>query len=295
MDIIDEVPDEVFDLIIIDPPYNLGKDIANDDLSPEKFKAKLGKWIEAIIPKLKPNGSLYCFMGMEFVWDLKRELDKYLTFKKCLIWKYTGTFYGFKRNFPDRFDFILFYVKSEEYTFNLIREEPTGSLLEKNKGKFDKEGNIPYENLSPYHQQRFKKENYEKNPVNVFRGAYQGNLFDIPNVSRGNNPEQEYGKHPTQKPEALLEKLIAISSKKGELVADFFLGSGTTLVVAKKLRRKWFGTEKRKTYYKIAKKRIKNTPVYQDIKAYLSNNRLREEYLRKKEKQQDLFHFLNQD
>ena len=65
--------------------------------------------------------------------------------------------------------------------------------------------------------------------------------------------------HPTQKPEAMLERIITASSNKGDTVLDPFMGSGTTAVVAKKLNRKWIGIEQSKTYVRLAEKRIKNT------------------------------------
>src|SRR5690554_3066003 len=69
-------------------------------------------------------------------------------------------------------------------------------------------------------------------------------------------PEKKHGYHPTQKPEALLERIIKASSKEGDVVLDPFLGSGTTCYVAKKLNRKYLGIEKEKKYYDIALKRI---------------------------------------
>ncbi|MFA5602982.1 MAG: site-specific DNA-methyltransferase [Bacilli bacterium] len=70
--------------------------------------------------------------------------------------------------------------------------------------------------------------------------------------------EKKHGYHPTQKPEALLARIIKASSKEGDLVLDPFLGSGTTCYVAKKLNRKYIGIEKEEKYFHIAKKRIEN-------------------------------------
>jgi len=69
--------------------------------------------------------------------------------------------------------------------------------------------------------------------------------------------EKKHGYHPTQKPEALLERIIKSSSKEGDVVLDPFLGSGTTCYVAKKLNRKYIGIEKEKKYYQIAENRLK--------------------------------------
>lgn len=69
--------------------------------------------------------------------------------------------------------------------------------------------------------------------------------------------EKKHGYHPTQKPEALLERIIKSSSKEGDVVLDPFLGSGTTCFVAKKLSRQYIGIEKEKKYYQIAEYRLK--------------------------------------
>ena len=68
--------------------------------------------------------------------------------------------------------------------------------------------------------------------------------------------EKQYGKHPTQKPEALLERIILASSKENDVILDPFNGSGTTGVVAKKLNRKYIGKEKEEEYLKLSTKRL---------------------------------------
>lgn len=68
--------------------------------------------------------------------------------------------------------------------------------------------------------------------------------------------EKKHGYHPTQKPEALLDRIIRASSKEGDIVLDPFLGSGTTCFVAKKLNRKYIGIEKEEKYFNIAKDRL---------------------------------------
>ncbi len=68
--------------------------------------------------------------------------------------------------------------------------------------------------------------------------------------------EKKYGYHPTQKPESLLERIILAVSKENDLILDPFMGSGTTCVVAKRLKRKYIGIEKQKSYFDLAVKRI---------------------------------------
>lgn len=80
-------------------------------------------------------------------------------------------------------------------------------------------------------------------------------VWQLPAVSM---KEKKYGYHPTQKPECLLERIILASTRKGELVLDPFMGSGTTCAVARKLGRKYIGIEKEDKYYMIASNRINN-------------------------------------
>jgi len=257
--ILPKIPNDTFDLIIIDPPYNLKKDFPNDNINPKKFKILLEKWISIIVPKLKPNGSFYVFNSDKYVPFLKSLIDTILIYKNTLIWNYNYRFGdNSKKNYSNRREFILYYTKSNNHIFNQIREEPSINTIKKWKNKANKLGNIPYENLTPSMKKERAKKSYDKKPINIYKGSIIGNVFKIPRVSRWKNKEFEYGKHPTQKPEKLIETFIKVSSNEGDLVGDFFAGSGTTLVVAKKLRRKYFGCEIEPKYYEIAKKRLES-------------------------------------
>jgi len=81
-------------------------------------------------------------------------------------------------------------------------------------------------------------------------------MHDVWNLPTVQMYEKRYGKHPTQKPECLLERIILCSTQVGDLVLDPFMGSGTTCVVAKRLKRKYIGIEKDVKYYEIAKRRL---------------------------------------
>ena len=70
--------------------------------------------------------------------------------------------------------------------------------------------------------------------------------------------EKKEGKHPTQKPEYLLERIVLASTKEEDVILDPFMGSGTTGVVAKRLGRKFIGIEENEEYYEIAQRRIEN-------------------------------------
>ena len=89
--------------------------------------------------------------------------------------------------------------------------------------------------------------------------------WELP-ICNGSERLKKNGKkiHSTQKPEALLHRILLSSSNKGDLVLDPFLGSGTTAKVAKKLGRNYFGIEKEKVYFRAAEHRIKNTKTIED-------------------------------
>ena len=84
-------------------------------------------------------------------------------------------------------------------------------------------------------------------------GEEMRDVWTIPAVQMN---EKRFGYHPTQKPEALLERIIRACSNVGDTVLDPFSGSGTTCYVAKRLNRKYIGIEKEKEYFNISKRRI---------------------------------------
>ena len=99
--------------------------------------------------------------------------------------------------------------------------------------------------------------------------------WDLP-ICNGSERLKKNGKkiHSTQKPEALLHRILLATSNKNDLILDPFLGSGTTATVAKKLGRNYFGIEKEKNYFKAAEQRIKTTkPIEDDLLDTLKNNR----------------------
>jgi site-specific DNA-methyltransferase (adenine-specific) len=147
-----------------------------------------------------------------------------LLFNGWITWHYTqGT--GRKIGFSPRHEDILYFTKSQSYTFNLddIR--------------------IPQK----YYRQR-----------NNMHGANPGDVWKFSHVHYS-NPERE--NHPTQKPEALLDRIIRASSNPGELIVDPFVGSGTTCKVAKLLERQWIGIDMNPEYIDMGRRRIKNTTI----------------------------------
>ena len=112
---------------------------------------------------------------------------------------------------------------------------------------------------------------------NLFKGKSQGNVFIIPrvnNLSKERIRNKTGKKIPTtQKPEALIKIFIETSSNKGDLIGDFFMGSGTTCAVAKKLGRKYFGCEIRPELFEMAKNRINSINIFENITNYTNNSK----------------------
>lgn len=217
------LPDACVDLIVADPPYNLGKNYGNNLDAKEwsEYEQFTKTWLAQAVRILKPTGSIYTFMGVRFVSHLFLilETDLKLQFNGWITWHYTQGM-GRKTGFSSRHEDILYFTRSDRYTFNLddIR--------------------IPQK----YYRER-----------NNMSGANPGDVWEFSHVHYS-NPEREA--HPTQKPEALLERIIRASSNRGDLVLDPFVGSGTTCKVAKALDRNWIGIDINPDYIAMSKARL---------------------------------------
>lgn len=211
------------DLIIADPPYNIGKDYGNKS-DKQDFDEYIGftkDWLTECHRILKNNGTIYVFIGFRFISYLYQIMEKDLNmnFINWISWHYTQGI-GKTKGFSPRHDDILMFSKSDKYKFNLddIR--------------------IP---------QKF----YRK--INNMRGANPGDVWEVSHIhycQKGRRP------HPTQKPEALIERMILASSSEGDLVIDPFSGSGTTLRVCQQLNRNGIGIEINSEYVKQTHERL---------------------------------------
>jgi len=217
--------DSSVDLIVADPPYNLGKDYGNnrDMKAWQDYEQFTHDWLHQAIRLIKPTGTLYVFMGVRFISRLFLilENDFHLHFNGWIAWHYTQGM-GRKTGFSPRHEDILMFTKSDNFTFNLddIR--------------------IP--------QKYFRKRNN-------MAGANPGDVWEFSHVHYSNPQRQN---HPTQKPEALLERIILASTNSGDLVMDPFVGSGTTCRVAAVLQREWIGIDINPEYVRMSQARIES-------------------------------------
>jgi DNA modification methylase len=196
---------------------------------------------------LKEVGSIYLQMDTRINHWLRiicDEIFEYDNFRNELSWCYRSA--GFKKNsYSPKHDVILFYTKSDNYIFNLddIRQTVITESMQKTWGK-------QIEKYGGYYAKAGNSKEY-------FRSAYSPPLdwFELGILPPHNKERLQYD---TQKPKSLLEKVVKASSNKNDIVADFYMGSGTTGEVALELGRKFIGCDIGDKACKISKKRLIN-------------------------------------
>ena len=244
------VPDNFADLIIIDPPYNLTKNFNGfkfNSRSDESFDEYLSTWFPQVCKKLKPNGSLYMCGDWKCTSSLQRAIEKELFILNRITWqREKGR--GAKSNWKNGMEDIWFAVKNpKDYYFDVE------SVKMKRKV------------IAPYKVDG-KPKDWDQSEDGNFRITYPSNFWDDISIPFWSMPENT--DHPTQKPEKLYAKLILASSKPGDIVFDPFLGSGTTSVVAKKLGRNYCGIEMNQEYCLWAEKRLQMAEKDSSIQGY---------------------------
>lgn len=230
-----EIEDLSVDLIFADPPYNIGKKFGDfmDVWPSDKHYAEwCYRWLELCIQKLKPSGSLYVMTSTQAMPYLDLWLRERLTVLSRIVWHYDSSGVQAKKFFGSLYEPIIFCVKDpKNYTFNAsdievkARTGATRKLIDYRK-------KIP----TPYKTTKVP-----------------GNTWYMPRVRYRMS---EYEEHPTQKPEALLERIIKASTNPGDLVLDPFSGTFTTCAVAQRLGRRSIGIEMQPEYFKIGLRRL---------------------------------------
>lgn len=279
------------DLIYIDPPFDSkadyrtkislpGADIQQNPTAIEQF-AYADTWEEGTIsylrmmlPRLilikellKTGGALYVHIDWHVGHYLKVLLDEIFgkeNFRNELIWYYPGREKLSDSKFQSKHDVILFYASSYHTKINPItkawdKEERVKMLRRKihqdeNGREWFWETRGQANGIEPY--KRYLDEYVDK-------GGALNDVWDDIQFLRGNHPERTC--YATQKPEALLERIIKASSNEGDLVCDFFGGSGTTAAVAERLGRRWITCDIGKPASLVMRKRF----IDQGVKPFL--------------------------
>lgn len=266
------------DLIYIDPPYmtNLdfktkeGKFAYSDKFTLDTYLTMLYERLLLMKRLLKDTGSIYVHVDYRTSAYVRLIMDEIFgeeNFRNEIIWHYK-TYQGqTKRIFPKKHDTIYFYSKNETYSFQLLKDgeaEKTIDFTRWNRFFNDKKeitGSLYPQNDSRFNGyiKKFKKENHRNPGPNDVIFKLEGQTIDsVWDIKAVDPKDIERLGYPTQKPEALLERIIKASSNEGDLVADFFCGSGTTAAVAEKLNRNWIGADMGDESIKTTKERMIN-------------------------------------
>lgn len=228
------LPNNSIDLVIADPPYNLGKDYGNDSDKQEsnQFLNWTKQWLQLAIDKLKPNGSLYIFT----TWRYSPEIFVFLKTKMIMlneiIWdRKVPSMGGSTRRYSSVHDTVGFFAKSKDYYFDIdaIR--------------------IPYD-----------EETKKARSRSIFVGKkwleLGYNPKDLWSVSRLHRIHSERENHPTQKPLEIITRMVKASCPKQGIVLDPFAGTGTTAVACLLNNRYYVVYELNNKYYQIIVDRI---------------------------------------
>ncbi len=248
-----KIPDESFDLVFADPPYNL--QLKNQLIRPDRSRVNAVNdkwdqfesfkvyddftinWLSECRRILKKNGSIWIIGSYHNIFRVGAKIqDLGFWILNDVIWDKNNPMPNFRgTRFTNAHETLIWASKDKnsKYTFN-------------------------YQSLKCLNDDLQIR-----------------STWNLP-ICNGNERLKENGKkvHSTQKPESLLHRILLASSNKNDLILDPFLGSGTTAVVAKKLGRIFYGIEKDKRYFDAANKRLKNTkPIEDDYLDTLQNNR----------------------
>jgi len=233
------------DLVFADPPFNIGYeyDVYDDRRARGDYLAWTEKWLAAAVRILSPAGSLFLAIGDEFAAEHKVRLDALgLTLRNWIVWHYT---FGVncQKKFNRSHAHIFYYVRDpKRHTFNAD------------------EVRVPSARQTTYADRRANPVGKLPDDTWVLRPQESDSHFlpdgDTWYVPRVCGTFKERLAHPCQMPEAVLERIIRVATNPGDLVLDPFAGSGTTVAVAKKLGRKYFGVELSDEYADAVRKRL---------------------------------------
>lgn len=260
-----EISKKSIDLIYLDPPFfGTGKQYQNiwnnkNEVGQYKERTELGiegyiNWIEPRLYRmkelLKSTGSIYLHCDYHNNTQMRILMDEIFNinnFRNEIIWSYTGRENPKQRMFPRKHNNILFYTKSNKYTFNMQFKPYNEEYIkffryddDDGKGKYQKQ---PNNNGGKYKQY-----------LNDTKGHPINSVWN--DIKSLNNFSAEWMEYKTQKPEALIERIIKSSSNPNDIILDPFMGGGTTLAAAKKLDRQFIGIDIAEEACNLTAKRI---------------------------------------
>jgi site-specific DNA-methyltransferase (adenine-specific) len=224
--VLPRLPAATVDLLVADPPYNMDKDfgsVRGKRMIGADYEAYTLSWLSAALPLLKDDASVYVCCDWRCSGSVERALlGSGLILRNRITWeREKGR--ASDRNWKNAHEDIWFATVSETYRFD------AEAVRQRRRVR------------APYRGEDGRPKDWGEGPEGRYRDTAASNLWTdlcVPFWSMSENTS-----HPTQKPEKLVAKLVLASTRKGDLVLDPFLGSGTTAVVARKLGRRFVGIE----------------------------------------------------
>jgi site-specific DNA-methyltransferase (adenine-specific) len=237
-----EIDDNVIDLAIIDPPYNMKKAGWDTFKSEKAFFEWTFSWIDALLPKLKATGSLYIFnTPYNNAFILQYLVSKKMKFQNWITWDKRDGLGASKTKYSNGQESILFFTKSAKHIFNF------------------EEIRVPYE--STERMQYAEKAGILKGGKRWYpnpNGRFCGEVWHFSSERHKTkvNGKIQKQEHVAPKPLELVERMVRASSNEGDIVLDCFVGSGTSAVAAKKLNRQFICSDSSKEFVELAQTKI---------------------------------------
>lgn len=245
-------PKNFADLIVLDPPYNLFKNFNGHVFrgkERDEYAGYFGTILDAVLPSLKPNGTIYVCSDWKTSMHIAPVLEDRLCVRNRITWeREKGR--GAKTNWKNNTEDIWFCTKSngDDYIFNVDAVKLKRKVI------------------APYRDTEGNPKDWDEGSDGNYRLTHPSNIWTDITIPFWSMPENT--DHPTQKPEKLIAKLVLASSHLGCVVFDPFLGSGTTAVVCKKLGRSFVGLEQNTEYCCWAMKRLGLADLDPSIQGY---------------------------
>lgn len=246
MDLLGKLDDESVDLVVTDPPYAIDKAEWDEFESIEAYVDWCDGWLAEVARVLAPHGSAYVCGFSEILADVKARSARRFAACRWLVWYYKN-----KANLGSDWG------RSHESILHLRKRDAkiaVDAVRIPYNGHTTKYPTRVQAVTSQYGRGTGRRDRWEPNPL----GAKPRDVIEVPVICNGMT---EKTPHATQKPEALIEKLILASSTEGQLVVDPFVGSGTTAVVAARLERRWIAGDADARYVGLARERLQARPA----------------------------------
>ncbi len=245
LDLLSQIPDGLVKLVVTSPPYNLGKEYERR-LSLDVYLEQQRRVIRECARVLHPAGSIcwqvgnYVDRGAIIPLDVKlhpifEELG--LTMRNRIIWAFGHGLHA-SRRFSGRYEVIMWFTRSNDYTFNLDAVRVPQKYPQKKYFKGPRRGEL------------------SGNPL----GKNPGDVWEIPNVKANHVEKTE---HPCQFPVELIERLVLSMTDPGDWVLDPFMGVGSTAIAALMHQRRAMGAELEPRYVEIATQRVRQAEAGQ--------------------------------